>query len=109
MNTYSTLSYPMVYCISQLTGALLGLVCIILMKKFKFNEKQTCSLGLLLAILGTLTIYITYNFFAPKNLIPSELSFLTVFFGLNVPVLLLSFFISFLLPFIWEFLRLKIK
>ncbi|MEM5790693.1 MAG: hypothetical protein QXP77_01435 [Candidatus Aenigmatarchaeota archaeon] len=109
MNSYSILSYPTVYGVSQLTGAFLGLVCIIFMKKFNFNEKQTCGLGLVLALLGTLTIYLTYNFFAPKNPIPSELSFLTVFFGLNVPVLLLSFFLSFLLPFIWEFLKGKIK
>lgn len=109
MNSYSVLSYPIVYSVAQLTGAFLGLSCIIFIKKFKFSEKQTFYLGLLLASLGTLTIYITYNFFAPKSPIPSEFSFLTVFFGLNTPVLLLSFFLSFLLPFIWEFLRLKIK
>jgi len=103
------LSYPIVYSVAQLTGAFLGLACIAIMKKLRFKEKQIYGLGLLLASLGTLTIYLTYSFFAPKNIIPKEFSFLKVFFGLNLPVLLLSFFLSFLLPFIWEFLREKLK
>jgi len=106
---YSTLSYPIVYSISQLTGAILGIACLLVLKKIKFNEKWNLALGFFLAFSGTLTLYLSYIFLAPKNPLPVELAFLTIFFGLNIPVLLSSFFLAFILPFIWEFLRSKIK
>ena len=106
---YSTLSYPIVYSVSQLTGAILGLACLSILKKLKFDEKQSLGLGFLLALVGTLTLYISYTSFVQKNPLPVELAFLTIFFGLNIPVLLSSFFLPFILPFIWEFLREKIE
>jgi len=104
MSEQIILSYPSVYTVVQIVGALVGIVCISVIKKLGFDKKTTFLSGIFLAFLGSLTLTLTYNFFAPKTTINS-FSFLKVFFGLNQYVLFSSFFISFSLPFVWEFLR----